>query len=201
VVLVSALEVELSMIRTCQKCGAEFIPRRPSEAAGAKFCSRECMGNPLHALSSPEERHEQMLERRRLDQLYRRYRKLCAKAKTEPVARGGDWEADHRVVFKQVHGREQWSYPTKRERKQSDRERFRANTSQQYLKYKALCEELGIPRQGARWASHLSELRRAPNVRADNRDLWLKTRCGYKRYWLERFSMDEIHALARGMYA
>lgn len=194
----SALEVELSMIRTCERCGAEFMPRRPSEQK--KYCSRACYGNALRVFTSSQEKAEHYRDRTNLNQRYRRYVALCRKAGVDPLPRDGDWEDDHRDVFKRVHGRDQWQYPTKRERVAAERARSRVVSSKQYQMYKDLCAQLGVDRQGSRWASHLSELRRAPAVREDNRALWLATKDGYKRWWLERYSLREIHQLALGLY-
>lgn len=97
-------------------------------------------------------------------------------------------------------------YATREEAEAARKETFRRSGKRQRHIYRELCDRLEINGRGARWHAHFKELKAAhPDVLAqcrppddipeENIDLWFSTRCGYKRYWLARYTLPQLRSL------
>lgn len=94
-------------------------------------------------------------------------------------------------------------YETDEEREAARRRAYRRSSNKRYQEYVGLCEQYGVQKQNARWASHLRELRALGNGEREPSIVPCES-CGkdadeYRAYWLERFSQDEIWELAAGL--
>lgn len=93
-------------------------------------------------------------------------------------------------------------YSTDEQRRAARRRTYRENARKQQELYYEICGRFGIPGQGRRWASHLAEIRHLITIPPDNLALWRQYRNRpYVRWWLERYTLDEIRRLADGMHA
>lgn len=79
------------------------------------------------------------------------------------------------------------------------REKLRATQNRRFDEYAELCAELGVSTQRA-WTTHYAALRKAvyPALSA-NKKLLAGERSPYRRWWLRRYTLTEIQALAAGL--
>lgn len=93
-----------------------------------------------------------------------------------------------------------FKYSSDEERRAARRETWRLNARRQRQTYLHLLRTFGINGRGKHWASHLAEIRHLLNpVALENAHLLRDESCPYKRWWLERYSLDEIQSIARGL--
>ena len=95
-------------------------------------------------------------------------------------------------------------YETQDERIEARRRSSRESARKRYAEYARLCAELEVP-QRENWTRHLPKLRAlvAENERSERDQTWREdtgrklTR--YHRFWLGKFTMDEIRVLGSGL--
>lgn len=82
-------------------------------------------------------------------------------------------------------------YATDAERAEARRRTYRRSAKRRYYEYRAFCKSNGIQSRGnGKWQHHYSQIRRFPG--------WVWERPSH-RFWLERFTVDEICELGGGL--
>lgn len=103
------------------------------------------------------------------------------------------------------------TYQTAAERLNARRQTWKASASNQYEQYKQLCDDLNEPRQSNRWTTHLKELRAGLDenlgpikgnhalLRQLIADGTPERKLRLYRWWLRRYTLDEIYAISAGI--
>jgi hypothetical protein len=90
-------------------------------------------------------------------------------------------------------------YETREAAAEARRESKRRYQRKQWARYTQTCAQAEIRRAPA-WQAHLRELNEIDQTPSPlNAELVKTEKNPYRRWWLKRFTLDEIHQMARGL--
>lgn len=90
-------------------------------------------------------------------------------------------------------------YATEAERLEARRRTYRESQKRRWTRYREVCARFGLEPVRHGWTTHYAEIAHLEKCPPENVERW-RTATPHQRYWLERYSMAQIHALATGLY-